>query len=99
MSSQQWIKVGTEGVDGTLTVQNGSTAEAATQIVIGDSVFVANGDTIITPNSSVVSSGSLVTSSGVVNVGAGGTLKVDGAHVQGTPGIVLGAGDGSSGYR
>ncbi len=97
MSSQQWIKVGTDGTDGTLTVQNGSTAEAATQVVIGDSVYVANGDTIITPNGSVVSTGSLVTSSGVVNVGPGGTLRVDGAHAPGTPGIVLGAGEGANG--
>ena len=100
MSSQQGIVVGTQGVDGTLTIQNGSTAEAGTQIVIGDSVLVANGDTIITPNQSLVvntTGGSLVAGSGAVNVGAGGTLQAAGAHVQGVAGIVVGAGANSSG--
>ncbi len=52
MISQQAIKVGSDGTIGELTIDQGGTVEAGTQINIGNSVSVAAGVTIITPGGS-----------------------------------------------
>lgn len=96
--SQQWLKVGVQGIAGALTINNHSTAEARTQIVIGDSTFVPAGDLIFdSSGSAIAATDTMLAGSGVVNVGPGGTLKSDGAHVAGQAGIVVGAGAQSIG--
>ena len=97
MISQQTIKVGSDGTTGELTINQGGTVEAGTQVNIGNSVSVAVGVTIITPNGSSSSGGILVTSSGTVNVGAGGVLRAAGNGLSGNEDIVIGADADSSG--
>ena len=92
MFSLQTINVGTGGTDGTLTVDQGGTAEAGTQIIIGNSVSVAAGDTIFNPVGSIISSGTVIGTTGVLNVAPGGVPKADGSGVAaGTPTMVIGA--------
>ena len=98
--STQSIDVGENGVDGTLTVNNGGTVETGQSLLLGNTVTVAAGGTIISSSgTTVVASATAQTGYGLINVGPGGTLKVDGAGggAPGTPTIVIGAGTGSSG--
>ena len=100
MSSQRSIQVGTNGTDGQLTVNNGGTVVAGTQVIIGDSVVVPAGVTIITPSDNApANADTLIGTSGVVNVGAGGLLKAAGTGLAaGTPTLVIGNGAGGTGY-
>jgi T5SS/PEP-CTERM-associated repeat protein len=97
MFSQQTIQIGSDGTTGELTINQGGTVEAGTQINIGNSVSVAAGDTILTPSGSFVSGGTLVGSTGTVNVGPGGVLRAGGNGSSGTADIVIGTGVGSTG--
>jgi T5SS/PEP-CTERM-associated repeat protein len=97
--SAQSVAVGEDGADGTLTIQNGGTVEAGTMLFLGNSATLTAGETIITTSgTTILSSATTVTGDGLINVGAGGLLKIDGTGVaSGTPSIVLGAGTGASG--
>jgi collagen type I alpha len=72
------IDVGQNGATGTLTVQNG-TVGAAGQLLIGNSITLTPGATLISPTgTTTVMSTTVETGTGVVNVGAGGTVQVQG---------------------
>src|SRR6185312_7635290 len=99
MTTPQKLNIGTNGTNGSLTVNQGGTAVAGGQITIGDSVDLPAGDSIITPSGSFVASfGTLITSDGVLNVGPGGSvIRSGGTHAAGIAGVVVGNGSGSSG--
>jgi T5SS/PEP-CTERM-associated repeat protein len=96
--SQANIDVGRNGATGTLTVQSGGTAEAAGQLLIGNSITLAPGVTLISPTgTTAVTSTTVEAGTGTVTVGVGGLLRVDGTGVSGAADITVGAGAGSTG--
>jgi fibronectin-binding autotransporter adhesin len=97
--STQSIIVGENGDSGALTINTGGTVEAGQQLFLGSTATLASGGTLITSTgSTTVGSTTVETGNGVINVGAGGVLKIDGTGVaSGTPSLVIGSGAGSSG--
>jgi len=76
--SQADIDVGLEGTTGTLSVQGGSVG-ATGQLLIGTSITLAPGTTLITPNGNITLATTTVENgTGVVNVGEGGTVQMQG---------------------
>jgi T5SS/PEP-CTERM-associated repeat protein len=97
--SQQNVIVGENGTDGALTINGGGTVEAERALLLGNSVTLAVGDTIISPGgTTTVSSPTVVSANGNITVGAGGLLKADGTGVAvGQPSIIVGDGTASTG--
>ena len=96
--SQANIDVGQNGATGTLTVQGGSVT-AANRLLIGNTITMAAGSTLIAPAGTTAATANTVESGiGVVSVGAGGVLTADGTNIAsaGTAAIVLGSGAGST---
>ena len=97
--AQGGVQVGRFGTAGILSIVNGGTVEAGTQIILGLSDTLAAGGSLITPTgTTIVSSASLMAGSGVVTVGAGGALLADGSGITapGTADIIIGNGAGVS---
>jgi T5SS/PEP-CTERM-associated repeat protein len=87
--SQADIDVGQNGATGTLTVQGG-TVGAAGQLLIGTSITLAPGATLISPTgTTTVTSTTVETGTGVVNVGTGGIVQVQGLTEDASGSIVL----------
>ena len=97
--STQNVKVGENGTDGALTIDNGGTVEAGQRVLLGSSITLTAGDTIVSSGSAIpVTSTTVATASGAIAVGSGGLLKADGNGIAaGTPVLVIGNDDSSSG--
>ena len=90
--SQADIAVGQNGATGTLTVQGG-TVGAAGQLLIGTSITLALGATLISPTgTTTVTAPSVETGTGVVNVETGGIVQVQGLTESASGSIVLAGG-------
>jgi fibronectin-binding autotransporter adhesin len=98
IDSKQNVDVGSGGVTGTLTINNGGTVEANNQILIGNDSTLSAGGTVVTSTSTtIISATTVYAGAGTINVGAGGTLRADGTEPNGSASIVVGYGAGSTG--
>jgi T5SS/PEP-CTERM-associated repeat protein len=97
--SQQNVDVGRNGTDGALTIDAGGTVEAGQQVVLGSSITLTAGDTIInTAGTTAVTAPTVESATGNIDVGPGGLLKADGTGLPaGTAAMVIGSGSGSTG--
>ncbi len=98
--SQAAISVGRDGAAGSLTVQSGGTAEAGTQLLVGTSTDLAQGETVISPaGSEAVALPTAEVGTGLVTVGPSGLVEAngDGISSAGTAAIQIGSGSGATG--